>query len=313
MLAKLPMEIIDKVFGYLEETDQLKLAQVNQQLGFAFAYHARGTYERLHCSHTYTTYTAESNLKVILELCGSTVVDLEIGFNFDGYAYAMNVIFKLIAKHCVNLQSAKVDIKNVNFNACKYLLPMKGLKTIELNFYITSPESDLLQYINPDCKVLTVNLISNYQTQNIRKLINLEKLTVRRSKRDLRDISQILSNLKKLRVLSLQNCTYDPEIQEQEIVYPELVKLELYNCNISTDLPKCPKLKSLSLKNNSYNGLGNICDTIASFASTVEHLIIITYDYDSNKFTAEQFIKTLGECKKLKWIDSNLCSRLLTY
>ncbi|XP_022208238.1 uncharacterized protein LOC111064774 isoform X2 [Drosophila obscura] len=279
MILKLPIEILDKVFGYLKNKDQLTLAQVNQQLGCAFAYHARGKYRRLN----FGQFTTESDLKVILDLCGSTVVQIEVPNNFVKSDNVMNVIFKLIAKHCVNLASACVFITSFNFNACKHLLAMKCLKTIKIVFNQSNyPETDIFQYINPDCKVLTVENISKRQAANIRKLINLEELTVRRSNPDLRNVFQIGSNLNKLRVLCLHDCTHDPAFQLHDIEYHQLEELE-FNIGVAS----------------------HIFNVIASYGSTLEHLIINYYDFFRPKFTGTQLINVLRKCERLKCLGAS--------
>ncbi|XP_041450069.1 uncharacterized protein LOC111064784 isoform X2 [Drosophila obscura] len=295
MFSILPLEILDKVLGYLDEDDQLNLGQVNQQLGRAFAYHARGKYRKISFSQ-FKTYGFEGN--------------------------AMDVIFKLIAKHCVNLETASVNITPLTFNASKYVLAMKGLKTITLDFKIPDyEESDLIQYINPDCKVLSVENISVYQAENLRQLINLEELRVCEFYDSFQNIFHIVSDLKKLCVLCLRFCVQgcilieenyysDNQAENKEKFFecPELEVLKFDNCHILTPLPKCPKLKILNLFNSHFDPRWDFGDTIALYPSTLEHLMLF-YSARStfvNEPTEKHFLNILRVCKKLKCLSSSL-------
>ncbi|BFF97564.1 uncharacterized protein DMAD_05950 [Drosophila madeirensis] len=292
MLSELPFEMIDKVFGYLEEKDKLNLAQVNQQFESAFAHHAREAYKKLQCAK-YTDY----QLKTILTTCGPTVSCL-ISNNYNlNYATC-----KLIAKHCVNLQYFTQVISDLNFDACKYVLAIKGLKNITLSFNISwdYEESDLLQYINADCKALSVQAISDYQAQKLRQLINLEELHVA-PKYYIRNIFKIVSKIKKLRALHLYNykeCFTSPN---QYVEYTELEELELYTCKIYTTLPKCPKLKVLRLMVRSFIDYRDI----ERYADTLEHLQLCYYGNLHHDLFASILIIVLRECRRLQCLEAS--------
>ncbi|XP_034656934.1 uncharacterized protein LOC117894149 [Drosophila subobscura] len=104
MLTKLPIEIIDKILGYLPEEDQLQVAQVNQQLGLAFAYHAKEEYKTLFFykfegNKLQWRYTHDE-LRVILSLCGSTVEKI-----IAEPVILSPEINELIEKYCINLKT----------------------------------------------------------------------------------------------------------------------------------------------------------------------------------------------------------------
>ncbi|SPP77017.1 uncharacterized protein LOC117579537 [Drosophila guanche] len=295
MLSELPLELLDKVFGYLKEKDKLNLAQVNQQLESAFAHHAREAYKMLQCAK-YTVH----QLKTILTICGPTVSCL------ISNSYSLNyATCKLIAKHCVNLKNLTQVVRNLNFGACKYVLAIKGLKNITLLFNISTDyeESDLLQYINADCKLLSVQDISDYQAQKLRKLVNLEELHVA-PKNYIRNVFKIVSKMKKLRVLHLYNykeCFTSPN---QYVEYPELEEFELYNCQIFTTLPKCPKLKFLRLMVRSFIDYRDI----ERYAASLEHLQLYYHGNLHHDIFASILIIVLRECKRLHYLEANSCT-----
>ncbi|XP_034121402.1 uncharacterized protein LOC117579584 [Drosophila guanche] len=98
MLTKLPITIIDQILGYLPEEDQLQVAQVNQQLGHAFAYHARQKYKTIFFFKM--GERADDELRVILSLCGSTVEKI-----VTEHGNLSPQIKELIKKYCINLKS----------------------------------------------------------------------------------------------------------------------------------------------------------------------------------------------------------------
>ncbi|BFF97560.1 uncharacterized protein DMAD_05947 [Drosophila madeirensis] len=105
MLTKLPIEIIDQILGYLPEEDQLQVAQVNQQLGHAFAYHAREKYKtifffKMSEGKIQSRYT-DDELRVILSLCGSTVEKI-----VTGHTNLSPQIKEHLNKYCINLKTS---------------------------------------------------------------------------------------------------------------------------------------------------------------------------------------------------------------
>ncbi|XP_034665007.1 uncharacterized protein LOC117899240 [Drosophila subobscura] len=289
MLSNLPLEIILKVFGYLSAEDKLQLAQVNQTLGSAFVYHSEAKYKRLSC-YLYTGY----ELSVILPLCGSNIYKIDISEELT------EKTAELITKYCTNVESATLEIRHQMFNACKGILSIKSLSSI----YLVNGdyrEPDMLQYFNPNCRVLTLFDLSNVQSQNLRRLIHLEDLDVAPFDY-LTDMLKICSHLKKLRCLKL---TYCKLTQEEDFLYPELETLQVSYSKIYSDLPRCPNLKQLSLILNEYHNSVKIINFIVKYATTLERLVItIAYD-EHHPFTAHNLLDALRECTNLQFLHIN--------
>ncbi|XP_017138843.1 uncharacterized protein LOC108153381 [Drosophila miranda] len=296
MLLNLPLEIIDKVFGYLNEKEQVKAAQVHQQLGRAFAYHVGGNYKRLNCCHfvggtSVLRYTYDE-FRVILSLCGSTVVDISIKSSD-----VTDRIGELIEKYCINLESAFIVVTDGNFNAIKRILGMKGIQKLGLNSN-RYRGSDLLQHINPNCKRLCLIGNTPDQKDHLRQLTNLEKLDVESV--EFQNIFEICSHLKKLRKLMVSGLRKTS--QKLDFLYPELEELSLRYFYIKQEFPTCPKLKTLRLF-YSVCLTESVAQLILKYANTLESLILIPKDYE-HEFYAKDLIIVLRNCKSLQFLDT---------
>ncbi|XP_017143631.2 uncharacterized protein LOC108156599 [Drosophila miranda] len=264
MIQNLPTEIIDKVFGYLEEKEKLILAQVNKRLECTYAYHVKEKYRCLFVREDINSpgFYTDTELRVILSSCGSTVNFISIQCT-----EVMDQLGELIEKYCINLRYAYLMINNENFNAFKRVLNKTCIETLNLDSFHYRG-TDLIQYVNPYCKDLKLERISMAQEHHIRQLIHLEKLYV--ESYYVRNIFEICSHLPKLREFTT-TCFEYPTDLKQDYLYPELETLTLQYFEIKLDLPICPKLKQLMLI-FTVSYVENIGDIISKYGNTLEYL-----------------------------------------
>ncbi|XP_017139238.1 uncharacterized protein LOC108153645 [Drosophila miranda] len=291
MLLNLPLEIVDKFFGYLDETDQLNLADAHQILGSAFFYHAGGRYAQLDCSKY-----IDDDLKVILATCGSSVVNINIDLIVG------KSVIDLVPKYCPKLACAQLCVTTGNINAIKSILSMKDLEFI-LIWSMDYVESDILLHTNTGCKKLEICYTSNSEVSHLQRLEHLEYLTIYSNRRaSVNHILEVCVHLKKLKTLCVitaednTTCSGHPY---HDFVYPQLESLTFMFCPLCSVLPSCPKLRSLTLSCNKYRNV-SIGQIIAKYALTLERLKIQLEEKQPNGFTAEVFLEVLGECKNLQ-------------
>ncbi|XP_026848964.1 uncharacterized protein LOC113566641 [Drosophila persimilis] len=244
MLLNLPLEIVDKLFGYLDEKDQLNFADTHQKLGSALLFHACGRYAELDCSKF-----TDDELKVILATCGNSVVQINIDLLVG------TSVIELVPKYCSQLARAQLGVSNGNITAIKSILSMKDLEFI----HIWSPghvESDILLDINTGCKRLEICCISNSGVSHLQRLENLEYLTIYSdSSASVNHILEECVHLKKLKtlcVITAEDNTTGSVDHYHDLVYPQVESLTFMFCVLCAVLPSCPKLRSLTLFCNEY-------------------------------------------------------------
>ncbi|XP_034121377.1 uncharacterized protein LOC117579564 [Drosophila guanche] len=304
MLAKLPIEIMDKIFDYLNLKDQLKMAKVSKHFKSVFVYNSRDKYKKIVCCKY-----SDDELQLIMRLCGHKVTHVMVLHNIN------EATCKLISQYCINIESAILNLKNVG--ACKSILGMNSLKTIALE-NMDECDLDVLNYINPECKGLSVGNFSYAQAENIVKLINLETLELsglQCYKTD--DLFKMCSSFKKLRVLTIRDIYFTtPELSigRNDIVISELEELQITNCDINLNLlPKCPKLKTLKFAPNEFLRNVEVRNIIKIYAGTLEHFKFKINRNRLKNFSLNDFINDLGECRNIKSLhaDAFLVWRLL--
>ncbi|XP_026848988.1 uncharacterized protein LOC113566647 [Drosophila persimilis] len=293
MLLNLPLEIVDKLFGYLDEKDQLNFADSHQKLGSALLFHACGRYAELDCSKF-----TDDELKVILATCGYSVVKINIDLLVG------TSVIELVPKYCSQLARAQLCVSNGNITAIKSILSIKDLEFIQ----IWSPghvESDILLDINTGCKRLEIFCISNSGVNHLQRLENLEYLTIYSdSSASVNHILEECVHLKKLKTLCVitaednTTCSVD---HYHDLVYPQVESLTFMFCGLCAVLPSCPKLRSLTLFCNECRNV-SIGQIIAKYALTLERLTVQLEGPQINGFPAEVFLEVLGECKNLQSI-----------
>ncbi|XP_015036091.2 uncharacterized protein [Drosophila pseudoobscura] len=286
MFSNLPTEIIIKVLDYLSPKDQIQLAQVNQHLQDAFVYRSERDFKQL-IGFSYE----EEILSGFLPLCGYIVVDLNLYIE-------SNLILKKVEKYCTNLEKVKFWILKVTcVTVLKSILSKESLRTIALHNMTGGGLDNMLTYINKDCKVLSLEDVSNDDMQHLPQLIGLEELEVL-FRNDMVDLFKICFSYKKLRVLKICLCrmlTGGPDF-----VFPELEELELKHSNLYNGLPTCVKLKSLNLCCNLYNDKMNIVNIIAQCAPNLERLAFTSRK--EPQFTAHHLIELLRKCRTIEFI-----------
>ncbi|XP_034121356.1 uncharacterized protein LOC117579547 [Drosophila guanche] len=286
MISKLPIEILDKIYGCLSLKDKLQLAQVSKELGHAFLYHGKVAYTHLDCN----VFTNDI-LRVFLPLCGASVVHM----NTTEKTFEKHIV-ELISKYCTNLKSTSTEIPTEHLKEFKAFIGIKSLRKIE---YVNEYRCNhITECINTDCKELKVFHIRNGQAQHIRKLKNLEKLyLIWPEKKYLLNIFEIASHLKKLRSLvviyhSVSLC------QKLDFLLPELEELELVHCRISLSvMPTCPKLKSLKFASRETL---NIVQIVSKNADTLERLHL-----NSISYLPKDLFEIISKCKKLQLIHTH--------
>ncbi|XP_034656752.1 uncharacterized protein LOC117894024 [Drosophila subobscura] len=305
MLAKLPIEILDKIFNYLERKDQLKMAQVSKQFESVFVYNSRDKYKEIVCCRY-----SDDELQLILRLCGHTVTHVSVLLNVN------EAICELISQYCIKLESTILNLEH--FDACKSILRMSNLKKIVLQ-NMDMCDLDILNYINPECKGLSLGSFPNAQAENIGKLINLETLELTGLQSYKTDsLFEICSSFKKLRVLKIRDIYFTtPElgIRSNDIIISGLEELHITCCELNSNwLPKCPKLKTLKFAPNEYmSNLLEVSNIIKIYAGTLEHFQFKINRSRLERFSVNDFINVLGECKNIKCLhaDAFLVWRLL--
>ncbi|XP_015043369.2 uncharacterized protein [Drosophila pseudoobscura] len=295
MLLNLPLEIVDKLFGYLDEKDQLNFADADQKLGSAFLFHACGRYAELDCSKF-----TDDELKVILATCGNSVVKINIDLLVG------RSVIELVPKYCSQLACAQLCVSNGNITAIKSILSMKDLEFIQ----IWSPhyvESDILLDINTGCKRLEICYISNSGVNHLPRLEHLEYLKIySNSRASVNHILEGCVHLKKLKtlcVLTAEDNTTGSVDHYHDLVYSQVESLTLMFRALCSVLPSCPKLRSLTLFCHEYRNV-SIGQIIAKYALTLERLTVQLEEKPTNGFTAEVFLEVLGECKNLQSIST---------
>ncbi|XP_017135755.1 uncharacterized protein LOC108151586 [Drosophila miranda] len=291
MLLNLPLEIVDIVFGYLDETDQLNLADAHQMLGSALLFHACGRYAELACSKF-----IDDDLKVILATCGSSVVKINIDLLVG------ESVINLVPKYCSKLACAQLCVSNGNINAIKSILSMKDLEFIRI-WSLDYVESDILLDINTGCKRLEICYISKSEVSHLQRLEHLEYLSIySASSASVNHILEVCVHLKKLETLCIitaEDNTTCSVNHYHDFVYPQVENLTFMFCPLCSVLPSCPKLRSLTLFCNEYRNV-SIGKIIAKYALTLERLTVHLEENQPNGFTAEVFLEALGECKNLQ-------------
>ncbi|XP_015043365.2 uncharacterized protein [Drosophila pseudoobscura] len=293
MLLNLPLEIVDQLFGYLNEKDQLNFADAHQKLGSALLFHACGRYAKLDCGEF-----TDDELKVILETCGNSVVKIHIDLLVG------TSVIELVPKYCSKLKSAHLCVSNGNITAMKSILSMKDLEFIQ----IWSPgyvESDLLLDINAGCKRLEICYITNPGVNHLQRLEHLEYLTIYSDRsagvNHILDVCVHLKKLKNLCVITAEDNTTGSVDHYHDFVYPQVESITFMFCGLCTVLPSCPKLRTLTLFCNEYRNV-RIGQMITKYALTLERVTVQLEDAETDGFTAEVFLEVLGECKNLQTI-----------
>ncbi|XP_041674247.1 uncharacterized protein LOC121530010 isoform X2 [Drosophila eugracilis] len=119
-IIDLPVELIDRIFKNLEESDQCHLAHSHPFLRNCFIYHVGNRYSNVISSLCF------KNWKTILPVCGSTVHHIVEEFHILDES-----LMRLIEQHCINLESIQIGINRRNYRRVKTFLDnLKSLSSI---------------------------------------------------------------------------------------------------------------------------------------------------------------------------------------
>ncbi|XP_043647002.1 uncharacterized protein LOC122615897 [Drosophila teissieri] len=298
-LYDLPFEVLDLIFEGLESiVDKLQLAQVDEKLGKAFAYHSRSAYKKL---STFFGVTPEMWV-VLVSLCGSTIEEFSSRKNWN--APWSDIVAKSIEQHCPNLKSVRIDVYDDNCDSVQsFLLKMsKLLVSVELTIITDNPKKifDTIAEMTNMTKLTCRGNITE-DVYQIQKLLSLEDLVLEHKKLFYPDsplnVLEICTPLTSLRSLTVLNITIMPSEQPHSMIWPELEVLKIINCEILTELPECPKLKALDMINSNCHIEGLLFGFILQNGVNIEKL---NENCHPPAFDGDLFLQVLRSCPKLR-------------
>ncbi|EDW94646.2 uncharacterized protein LOC6534252 [Drosophila yakuba] len=298
-ISDLPFELLDLIFEKLESiVDKLQLAQVNEKLGEAFAFHSRSAYKKL---QSFFGQTPEMWV-VIVSLCGSTVEEFSSRKNWD--LPWSDIVAKSIEQHCPNLKSVRIDVCNENCDSVQsFLLKMsKLLVSVELTILTDNPEKifDAIAEMTNMTRLICRGNI-NKDVYQIQKLLALQELVLEHNKFYYPDshlnVLEICAQLTSLRSLTVQNITIRPSEQPHSMIWPELEFLKICNCEIYTELPECPKLKTLGMIKSNCHIEGLLLRFILQNGVNIKQL---NESCHPPPFDGDNFLQVLRSCPKLR-------------
>ncbi|XP_052844226.1 uncharacterized protein LOC128257307 isoform X2 [Drosophila gunungcola] len=327
-ILDLPLEILDRILDELSFKDKLKLAQADQDLQSAFAYHCRNEYKKI----SSRTLSLE-NWSDFLMVYGPNVDEINVD--------SLDVQYlKLIEQHCCNLKIISgFYLKDHKCTAAKSLISaLKSLTSMEITITNdnTAEVIHILQEV-PNLKILSIQFLgetydesgvlkqpSSLEKAHIHKLINLEDLTIRSTfGHSAIKIEELSSHLKMLRKLNLSGVKFGSAPENMELNFPALEELSISDSHIDVELPYCPKLCSLRVFNLQYSSsnffvkwMVNHINTLESFESDsgVFKKNVLFSIFSSNSFGEWKFpeIKHLVIRNSKIWFPLPFCPKLIS-
>ncbi|XP_016975123.2 uncharacterized protein LOC108041655 isoform X2 [Drosophila rhopaloa] len=268
-ILDLPLEILDLILNELSFENKLKLAQADQILEVAFAYHCRNKYKKI----SSRTFPLE-NWSDFLMVYGRNVDEI----NVDG----LNVQhLKLIEEHCCNLKIVSgLYLKDQKCSAASSLI--RGLKSLT-SMEITITNDNTAEVIHvlqdvPNLKILNICYLgetedesSSFEIAHIHKLTNLEELSMGSTFASWAiNIKDLPSQLKMLHKLNLTSVKIVSTAKDMEFVFPALEELFIDNSHIDVQFPYCPKLRSMRLLNSKYPSSDILVKWMSNHIKTLE-------------------------------------------
>ncbi|XP_033158479.1 uncharacterized protein LOC117139906 [Drosophila mauritiana] len=298
-ISDLPIEVLDLIFEELQSiVDKLQLAQVHEKLGKAFAYHSRSAFKKL---RPFFGVTQELWV-VLVSLCGSTVEEFSSRQIWN--TPWSDILVESIEQHCPNLKSARIDVYDNNCDSVRSLLlkMSKLLVSAELTIFTKNSKKifdSLAEMTNVTQLALRGNITEDVcQIQNLTALeelmIDYNKSFNPYSPLNLLEICTPLSNL---RSLTVRNITILPSEQPHFLIWPELEDLKINNCDIFTELPDCPKLKTLDMINSNCHIEGLLFGFILQNGVNIEKM---NENCNPPPFDGDNFLQVLRSCPKLR-------------
>lgn len=293
-LINLPIEILDIIFQDLQLSDKLSLAQSHTNLQGAFNLNIKNKYEHIDPRVLPVQYWS-----TVLPLCGLKILKVDELFEPNDH-----VPIRLIDRHCLNLESIQLNVKNRNIKDIISLLRnRKTLRSVHLYFYGDCKSTEQIMYALkglPQLNNLLLYGIEENQVPHVQHLESLEFLSLSINRKcGSSNIFEICSRLKFLQTLYISNFNIPlKKTAPQDLDFPNLETLEICYCNISTELPHFSKLKSMKFWRNSYFARKqSLYHWISRHANSLEALeMSCTAEAE---FREIDFLEVLKECKKL--------------
>ncbi|XP_052844251.1 uncharacterized protein LOC128257324 isoform X1 [Drosophila gunungcola] len=304
-ITDLPLEILDQIFGYLSYlSSKVKLAQTHEKLGKAFVCHSRNEFRRLSPD---ANLTPEQWVFVIKE-CGATVEELFYNEKCPGL-YWDDLIAQAVVKHCPNLTSVSTCVyRSQHDSVQEFLIKTKNsLISLSLKLIEHFTHCSLMNVVGEMTQLKKLSIIGfvDEQVNQVQKLISLETLKIEelyyRTRQEL-DILQICSSLKNLRKLKVSNIKLMPIDGRCSIMWADLEYLKLTQSEVTSELPDCPKLKYLDIRNLTCHIEGYILKFIKKNGANIHTICEKCYPL----ITADGFLQLLRSCPKLRVLYTQL-------
>ncbi|XP_017071983.1 uncharacterized protein LOC108108441 [Drosophila eugracilis] len=302
-ITDLPLEVLDLIYTNLRNLrDKLRLAQAHEYLGKAFSYHSRSDYKRF----TPKIYFPVRLYRVLLTECGSSIVEFICGS--DTWS---DLLAKSIAKNCPNLESVNISVTLRNtMSVQSFLLNMaNSLISVEIKLNDGCQSPRVLNAL-AELKNLRKLLYEGYIDRGVNqlyKLVNLEELKLDYKGRGYRcraiNLLQICGQMTNLRCLTVSNICISPPDGFHPMIWPNLKDLKMQNCEISTVLPDCPKLKILYVKSCKCRIKGYVCSFILKNGKDIEE---IDESCEPAPFDCPSFLQVIRSCEKLQLFSTPL-------
>ncbi|XP_016955258.1 uncharacterized protein LOC108028121 isoform X1 [Drosophila biarmipes] len=302
-LTDLPLEVLDLIFKNLRNLrDKLRLAQVHEHLGQAFSYHSGSDYRRFSPKIHFPVRL----YRVLLAECGPSIVEFTCGS--DTWS---DLLAKSIAKYCPNLESVNISVTLRNSNSVhSFLLNMaESLISVELKLNDSCQSPRILNAV-AELKNLRKLLYEGYIDRGVNqlhKLVALEELRLDYQGRGYRcravNLLQICGQMTNLRCLAVSNICISPPDGFHPMIWPNLDDFKMHNCEISTALPDCPKLRTLYIKFCKCRIRGYVCSFILKNGKNLEE---IDESCEPAPFDGPSFLQVIRTCQKLQLFSTPL-------
>ncbi|XP_017071958.1 uncharacterized protein LOC108108416 [Drosophila eugracilis] len=297
-LIDLPFEVLDLILGELKNlTDKLHLAQAHEYLGKAFAYHSRLEYK------IFQPFSATFELfVVIVKECGSTIE--ELSNYYMNSPHWNDELAKSIEKYCPNLKTVKLHVFGDNCEGVQIFLKniSKSLTSVELNIRPFVDPKKIFEAVAEmsNLKRLTCVNYTFDEVCQIQKLIALEELVIDSANPyhpPPINLLEICAPLINLRRLTARFIAIMPSEMPHSMIWPEVESLSLNSCEIFTNFPDCPKLKTLDIAYTNSHVEGFLFGFILQNGQNIEK---INEKVKPPPFDGESFLQVLRSCPKLQ-------------
>ncbi|KAH8368773.1 hypothetical protein KR084_011581 [Drosophila pseudotakahashii] len=298
-ITDLPLDVLDLIFEELESlVDKLQLAQAHEKLGKAFSYHSRSAYK---CLYPFPGIRPEL-WTVLVKECGSSIEKFFCN-QVESTTWS-DLLAKSIVQHCPNLKAVKIYVYEKNCDGVQsFLLNIsKRLISVELIIFTNDSKKifDSVAKMANITKLICRGDITE-EVYQIQQLVTLEELEIESYKRfhpymplNLLEICAPLTNLRCLTVLGI---TIMPSEKPHSMVWANLEHLKINNCEIFTELPDCPSLKTLDMINSMCHVEGLLFGLILQNGI---NLVKMNEKCHPPPFDGDGFLQVLRSCPKLR-------------